>query len=64
VRSGLEVAANRGDARTVGVNLAIDAAAVLLLVAALWLVRQRVPGEDTPGDEEIDSRPGSERLRR
>jgi hypothetical protein len=42
VRSGLEVAANRGDARIVGVNLAIDAAAVLLLVAALWLVRQRV----------------------
>ncbi len=36
--SGL--AASGGSARDVGVNLAVNAAGVLILVAALWLVRQ------------------------
>ncbi len=37
--SGL--AASGGSARDVGVNLAVNAAGVLILVAALWLVRQQ-----------------------
>jgi phosphate starvation-inducible membrane PsiE len=43
VRSGLEAVAARGaDARAVAVSLALNAAGVLILVVALWLVRQRL----------------------
>lgn len=48
VRSGLEVAASRGGgAHSIAVSLAINACAVLILVAALWLVRQRLLDERT-----------------
>jgi hypothetical protein len=41
VRSGLEIAAVRGgDLRALPINLAINALGVLILVAALWLVRR------------------------
>ena len=51
VRSGLEVAAERsGESQAVALSMAITAGAVLLLVAALWLVRQRLHAEG--GDPE------------
>jgi predicted PurR-regulated permease PerM len=57
VRSGLEVAAGAGDhnARDVAINLAINALGVLILVAALVLLRRRLhmegghPGHPQPG---------------
>lgn len=44
VRSGLEVAAGAREhnPRDVALNLALNAASVLILVGALWLVRQRL----------------------
>ncbi len=69
VRHGLTVAANvnggtagarasglatsSAAARDVGVNLAVNAAGVLILVAALWLVRQHIGGaaDAREGDE-------------
>ena len=46
VRSGLEVAAERGGgAQSISINLAINALGVLILVAALWLIRQRLHTE-------------------
>jgi phosphate starvation-inducible membrane PsiE len=43
VRSGLEVAAERGGgAQAIALSLAINASAVLILVGALWLIRQRL----------------------
>ena len=42
IRHSLEVAAERGEARDVVVNLTINAAGALLLVAALWLVRHQL----------------------
>jgi hypothetical protein len=43
VRSGLELSAERGgDSRTIAGSLALDALGVLMLVGALWLVRQGV----------------------
>jgi len=50
--SGL--AASGGSARDVGVNLAINAAGVLILVAALWLVRQHA---DATTDAHADGEP-------
>lgn len=57
VRHGLALAAGQGSSpRDVVINLTINAAGVLLLVAALWVVRQqlradrRAPGAD--GDDE------------
>jgi phosphate starvation-inducible membrane PsiE len=49
VRSGLEVAANRGGgpAQPTAVSLAINASGVLILVAAFWLIRQRLHAERT-----------------
>jgi hypothetical protein len=41
IRSGLEISAERGgDSRGIASSLAIDALGVLMLVGALWLVRQ------------------------
>ncbi len=54
--SGL--AASGGSARDVGVNLAVNAAGVLILVAALWLVRQHAGAADA----EADAREGGERA--
>lgn len=53
VRSGLEVAAERGGgAQSVAINLAINAFGVLILVTALWLIRQRFHVERRiPADE-------------
>ncbi len=45
VRTGLEVVAARGEARSVVISLAINALGVLLLVGALWLIRQRLHAE-------------------
>jgi phosphate starvation-inducible membrane PsiE len=47
VRLGLEVAAERGDPAAVVRNLAINALGVLVLVGALWLVRERLHAERT-----------------
>jgi len=51
--SGL--ATSSAAARDVGVNLAVNAAGVLILVAALWLVRQHIGGA-------ADAREGGERT--
>jgi phosphate starvation-inducible membrane PsiE len=46
VRSGLEVSASHGAGeQSVPVGLVIDAGAVLILVVALWLIRQRIHAE-------------------
>ncbi len=45
IRSGLELAAEKGDSRGVVANLAINALGVLFLVGGLWLVRQRLHAE-------------------
>jgi phosphate starvation-inducible membrane PsiE len=49
VRNGLETAAGRGKgpARETAIDLAITSVAALLLVIALWLVRQRLNAEQT-----------------
>jgi phosphate starvation-inducible membrane PsiE len=47
VRTGLETAAARGDHRDTAIDLAITSLAALLLVVALWLVRQRLNVERT-----------------
>ena len=63
VRHGLALAAGQGSGpRDVVINLTINAAGVLLLVAALWAVRQQLradhsaeqpgPGDDGGGDRE------------
>ena len=47
IRTGLETAAGRGtkDPRAVAIDLAITSFAALLLVLALWLIRQRLAVE-------------------
>src|SRR5262249_23289697 len=57
VRHGLEVAAVRGDPRDVVVNLAINAFATLLLVAAFWLVRQQLRADRREGVAETSATP-------
>ncbi len=50
VRNGLETAAGRAGAapREISIDLAITSFAALLLVAALWLVRQRLHADNPP----------------
>jgi PPOX class probable F420-dependent enzyme len=45
VRSGLELAAERGTGPSVSVSLAVNSFAVLVLVGAFWLVRQSLLSE-------------------
>jgi hypothetical protein len=59
VRHGLEVAAAGGDPRNVVVNLAINALATLLLVAAFWLVRQQLRADRREGALERTAAPPS-----
>lgn len=54
VRTGLEIAAERGNSETLVVTLAINAGGVLLLVVALWLVRQRLHSERTDPRKSLD----------
>jgi phosphate starvation-inducible membrane PsiE len=42
IRTGLETAAARGNHRDTAIDLAITSLAALILVVALWLVRQRL----------------------
>ena len=53
VRNGLETAAGRGkgSARETAIDLAITSVAALLLVVALWLVRQRLHADQTSARE-------------
>jgi phosphate starvation-inducible membrane PsiE len=48
IRHGLQIAATRGDPRDVVINVAINAAGALVLVAALWLVRQQLRAAPAP----------------
>lgn len=57
VRTGLEAAAagrSDGSPREVAIQLAITAFSALLLVVALWLVRQRLNAEKQPRTERED----------
>ncbi len=57
VRHSLEVAAAKGDATRLALDLAVNAAAVLILVAALWLVRQQLRADrrEARRDEAFES---------
>lgn len=57
VRHGLEVAATRGDPRDVVLNLAINAFATLMLVAAFWLVRQQLRADRREAGQPVSAAP-------
>ncbi len=57
VRHSLEVSAGKGDTTRLTLDLAVNAAAVLILVVALWLVRQQLRADRREGrrDEVFES---------
>jgi phosphate starvation-inducible membrane PsiE len=64
VRNGLETAAGRGTgtARETAIDLAITSVAALLLVVALWLVRQRLSAEQTSSRDRPDEEDHDEEI--
>ncbi|MBV9281853.1 MAG: hypothetical protein JOZ41_17380 [Chloroflexi bacterium] len=57
VRHSLELAAGGGNARDVVINLAITAVAALILVGALWLVRQQLRADREAARREYEAAP-------